>query len=171
MAFFNQQDFEQRFEPVVVKFATKAFRQRHNRRELVCDTLSVCWELMQTAPPEATPRTIAKYAVLRVKSGLQFTQSSRSLTGPNPLRKAKARRTAFEIGLIGRLGDNPKALAALRIDFPGWVETLTVRQTQVLSMALQGDSTAEIAEQLGITWSAVSQIRRKLVDRYYAHHD
>lgn len=170
MAFFDQQDFEQRFEPVAAKFAKKAFRGRYNRHELVCETVSMCWELLQTAPPAATPRSMAQYAVRRVKSGRQFQQSARSITGPNPLRKAKAQRTAFRIEMLGRLGDNPKSLAALRIDFPAWVDTLTVRQAQVLSMALQGESTNEIAERLKVSAGAVSQIRAKLIKRYHAYH-
>ena len=167
---FTESDYERDFLPVLVKVAKKVFRGKREREELVCDTISEGWRMLQTAPPTATPRSIAMYAINHVKVERHFAASERSITGPNPRRKAKAQRTEFDVGEIGKVYDNPAKLAALRVDFPAWVLTLTHRQQLVLLAVLRGDSTSEIAERFKITPGAVSQIRAKLVQRWHAFH-
>jgi hypothetical protein len=39
--------------------ARLVFAKRPDREELIADAISVAWELVQTAPPEATPQSIA----------------------------------------------------------------------------------------------------------------
>ena len=167
---FTESDYEREFLPVLVKVARKVFRQSRDKEELICDTISEGWRMLQTAPSTATPRSIAYYAVSRVRTELQFAGSERSITGPNPRRRAKAKRSEFDVHEIGRERDNPAKLAVLRIDFPEWCSTLTDRQQIILLAALRGESTSEIAQRLRITEGAVSQTRRKLIECWHAFH-
>src|SRR4051812_15719701 len=72
--------------------ARMVFARRSDRAELIADTISTAWKMVQTAPPEATPRSIAWYATKRVKIGRQFSEGQRSIEGPNPQRFDKPQR-------------------------------------------------------------------------------
>jgi len=167
---FTQDDFERDFLGELRACGRQSFRYRADREELILDTISQGWELLQTAPPTATPKSIAYYAVKRVKAGRQFKQSSRSLLGPNPHQRAKAQRHEFTIQQTERMGEDPALLAALRVDFPQWVLDLTDRQQMILLAVLRGDSTGDIARRLKISLAAVSQTRRKLIKRWHEYH-
>lgn len=163
-------NFDRDVLPVVRRRANAKFVNDNDRPTKVADAVSEAWYLLQTAPVGATAQSLAYYAVRRVKSGRQFSQSSRSVTGPNPRRVVKAQRQEFNAAELSRESDNPAELAALRIDFPTWFNSqLNERKQAICEAFLQGDSTAELAERFGVTASAISQTRRWLVENWLAY--
>lgn len=52
-------------------------------------------------------------------------------------------------------------LAAFRIDFAGWLQTLTHRDREIICALSSGDTTMAVAEQFGLSEGRVSQLRRK----------
>lgn len=51
--------------------------------------------------------------------------------------------------------------AAFRIDFSGWLKTLTRRDRRIIFAFVSGERTAAVAGRFGITEGRVSQLRRK----------
>lgn len=165
----SQRDYLQQFMPVVRKRARVVFRFHRDRLEKIADAVSVGWQLALTAPESAKPSDIAYYACLRVKTGRQFRQSSRSIEGPNPRRRKKPQREAADVGrVIARGSANPQSVATVIVDYAEWVPTLTPRERGFLEAFLRGDSTKEIAARYKVTAARVSQMRRKLLDYWKA---
>lgn len=143
------------------------FAKRPDREELINDTISTAWELLQTAPPTATPQSIAWYATKRIKVGRQFSERQRSITGPNPRRLDKPARGEVA-DYLDDSGD-PAELAQVRLDFVAWLEFLTERERDMLSAFLNGERTSELADRYGVSHARVSQIRRELINHWEAY--
>jgi len=154
--------------PVVRLYAKVAFANDNDRPTKTADCVSEAWRLFSAITKPVPAKSIAWYAVRRVKAGRHFQQSSRSITGPNPRRRAKAERSEFDVGKLAKVGDNPALVAAMLVDFPAWFEQLNLRQKEACVAMLMGESTAELAEQFGVSPGAVSQTRRWLVENWLA---
>jgi DNA-directed RNA polymerase sigma subunit (sigma70/sigma32) len=146
--------------------AQLVFAKQRDRAELINDTISVAWEMVQTSPPEATPQSIAWYATKRVKIGRQFTERQRSLTGPNPRRLDKPRRDGDELADVLDDSQNPAEVAQVRLDYVAWLEVLTNRERAMLTAFLNGERTSELATQHGVSPARVSQIRSELIKHW-----
>lgn len=155
--------------PVVRKYAAIAFYGDSDRPTKMADMVSEAWLVFQTAGPKATPDSIAWYALRRVNSGRHFQQSGRSITGPNPRRVKKGTRKGFDVGSLAAVKDRPAKLATLRIDFEAWFNTLNHHQQTICIGAILGDGTAEMADKFGVTPSAISYMRRWLVENWLAY--
>lgn len=155
--------------PVVRQIGRRAFAGQRDYREKMADAISEAWVQFESAPPVATPFSIASYSVRRIKVRRQFKHSERSLTGPNPRRKVKAKRQRFFPRVLADGRHRPEEFVIVRVDVREWFATLTKRQQMICLGALMGDSTKEMANQLGITPAAVSQIRRKLIELWEAY--
>ncbi len=60
----------------------------------------------------------------------------------------------------------PAETAAMRIDFAAWLASLPVRKRRIAELLATGESTAEAAQQSGVTAGRVSQLRRELKDSW-----
>ena len=58
-----------------------------------------------------------------------------------------------------------------KLDYEGWLETLSVRQRQMLEGMIAGDTTSELAEKFNLSAGRISQIRRELVESWKNYHD
>jgi DNA-directed RNA polymerase sigma subunit (sigma70/sigma32) len=146
--------------------ARLVFAKRHDRAELIADAVSVAWELVQTAPPQATPQSVAWYATKRVKVGRQFSERQRSITGPNPRRLNKPARDEEWLTDVLDDSQNPAELAQVHLDFVAWLDVLTDRERAMLAAFMNGERTSTLAARYGISHARVSQIRRELVDHW-----
>ncbi len=146
--------------------ARLAFADWPNREELVADAVSTAWELLLTAPPAATPSTVAYYATRRVKIGRQFSERQRSITGPNPRQLDKPTRD--ELVDVLTTSDDPAEIVQVRLDFAAWYENLTGREQQMLLAFMDGERTQDLARRYGISNARVSQVRRELVEHWAA---
>ena len=160
--------FEPEVWPVVELMAQIRFWNDPDRETLVADAISVAWELTQDAPDNATPATLANFAVRRVAVGRQFKQSERSIDGPAHRGQVKPGRAFADFSAIGGPGDDPAELVAFRLDFAQWVASLTGRQRAMLRALAGGDRTREVAEKFGCTDGNVSQFRRRLKESWKA---
>jgi hypothetical protein len=61
-------------------------------------------------------------------------------------------------------------LAAFRVDFPQWLDTLSPRDRQVAALLAAGNGTAEVAGRCGLTAGRVSQLRRTYERRWREFH-
>jgi hypothetical protein len=52
-------------------------------------------------------------------------------------------------------------LAAFRIDFARWLQTLTLRDREIICAFSSGENTKLVAERFGLSEGRVSQLRRK----------
>lgn len=154
--------------PVVKRRARRIFAMRAERADRIADAISLAWEGFIAAPDKATASSLSYYACSQVIMRRQFKESQRSATGPNQQRKPKPER--LETGLNGMVTEleNPAEIAALRIDFAAWVETLTEREKDFLHCFLFDESTKAIAEHFRVSPGRVSQIRRELLEHWQA---
>lgn len=149
----------------VKRRARTVFAFMRNRSELVNDAISEAWAADTTAPLQATDKSLAYYACKRALNGRQFRQSIRSIDGPNERRVKKPDRETVPMGLVltGKK-DDPAEVAAVRIDFGGFMATLTEREKDFLLLFIYGETTSDIAKRMGCSHGRVSQIRRELVE-------
>lgn len=155
--------FEMRAMQMARRRAKRKFRFHPDREEKAHDAASLAWEFCQKAPPEATPGTIAHYAVMHSAIGRQFRQSTRSIDGPSDLRQpVKASRSVFETHMIVAPGDDPAEVACFWLTFPEWLETLSPRDWLIVMAMMQGDRTGAIAERFDLSAGRVSQLRQEL---------
>lgn len=154
--------------PLVRELAERKFAKRPDRDEWVCDAIRISWEFAQTAGPNAVPQSIAFYALERVQSTRRFSESKRSIDGPYLVHREIRREHLNLDDCLIREGDNPAEIAAFRLDFIAWFDTLNVKQRQILECLAQGDRTHEVAETFQCTPGRVSQVRRELMASYEA---
>lgn len=161
-------DFDRDIVPAVTSRARLVFCGKQNYQDLLNDALSLAWEAIQTAPLQVRPKSIAYYSCVGAMSGRQFSRSERSLDGPNLKRKFKPFRdtTVKLFELPSGKKDSPAELAAVRVDFGAWLQTLTTREKDFLLGFLYGESTGSIAKRMQCTPARVSQMRRELVEHW-----
>lgn len=137
------------------------------------DALSVAWELAQKGKGNA--KSIAWYAIRRVRAGRHFAGSTASVDHPKPRgRKPGIRWDVYmmenndpscedvTIMNLARLGDDPAELVGFQIDFDAWRERLPERKRQIVDALTGGMSTSDAAAEFAVSWGRISQIRREL---------
>jgi len=160
-------NFQDDVLPVVILAAKRRFAGDADRETKLADSASVAFELMQLASDEATPGSLAAYAVRRVASGRVFSESIRSIDGPPSPDREKPGRFRLDPAAVYRTGDDPARIAAFRLDVRQWIGTLTDLQRQVATSLAMGDRTGEAADRFGVSAGRVSQIRRELAESWH----
>lgn len=123
------------------------------------DAISTAWEFAQLG--KGYPKSIAWYAIKRVRSVRRFHESVRSIDSMKQL-PGKPTRSGFDSCDVGRPGSDPAKLAALRIDYSEWLQSLPDRPRQIAEALASGEATGELAKTLGCSPARISQIRREL---------
>lgn len=157
----DQFTFEQNVLPVVKAWANHSLKSDPDKDAKVNDAISIAWEISKTAPPTATPSSIANFAVKRVRSERTFSESVRSVSSPRR-KVGKPDKFAFDVNLIWRDGDDPARIVRFRLDYQAWLQSLNTRSKQIAELLAAGHSTQEVAEKIGCTNGNVSQFRRRL---------
>lgn len=152
--------------PTTDRYARRVFREHPQRDEMVADAVSVAWQFFQTAPPAATPGTLARYAVKFVRSRRHLPESARSLTGPHPSGQVKAARAVFDPQSLFRMHDNPARIVSFRDYFRGWFASLSDRQQVLVELLASGETTKAAAAKCGCTPGRISQLRRELAESW-----
>jgi len=60
----------------------------------------------------------------------------------------------------------PAELAASRLDFPAWLDTLGRRDRKVALKLAEGEKTGDVARRFGLSEGRVSQLRRELAENW-----
>jgi len=130
-------------------------------------SISAGWEIYLGATSEVTPGNVGYYAIKAVASRRWMQGSVRcpsftpSSTRPNAYQ--------FDFDDYYSTNDNPARIAAMRIDFNEWLEGLSDRQRDLVTLLATGESTADAAQKIGCTPGNISQYRRRLAESWYRY--
>ena len=178
------------FLPRIQAHADYAFRFVRclaKRSDWIAEAVALAWkwfaELEQRGRDAAKfISAIAAFAVKAVKCGRRVAGMERAKDAMNHLAQ---RRHGFAVEqlpdvcsgqdqLTEALADNtvtpPPDAAAFRVDFPRWLETLSLRDRRLAEQLMVGERAHETAERFGLSRARVSQVRRALHEDYARFH-
>jgi DNA-binding NarL/FixJ family response regulator len=161
-------DFDRDVLPVVTPLAKCNFKNSPHGSELIADAISVAWEILQQSPAAATPQSISMFAIMRVKIGRQFREKLQSITGPNPRRRQRPKRSEMVQATLTCEYEDPADIAQMRVDVEDWLVVLTARQIAFLEAFVSGERTQDIAKRFRVSPARVSQLRGELVAHWQA---
>jgi hypothetical protein len=147
------------------KIAGKEFHGHPDVYDMVTDVQHLAWEFSLTAGDRATIKSLIGYAIRRVLVRRQFKESARCLETIPKQKSAKRhefRRVAFDLRAVANDRDNPAEIAALRIDFPAWLQSLPPWKREVAKRLAVGEKPGAVANQLNLHPSQVSKLQREL---------
>ena len=161
----DESSFVKRAMQIAHRLARRRYRFHPDRDEKAHDAATLAWEFCQKAPPEATPGTIANFAVKHGAIGRQFKQSTRSIDGPKDRRqpvKPSRLSTGFELHRLPAPGADPAEVACFWLTFPDWLESLSPRNRLIALAMIEGYQTGVIAERFDLSAPRISQLRQEL---------
>ena len=161
MSQFSEEWFMEEVQPRVKKIARIRFPKHPDLETLTADALSLAWQANRRAPARATALKIAQFAVKRAAIGRQFKQSIRSYEGPPSKSCRKPERVEFKPEELGSTKDDPAVVAAFRLDFAAWRETLGYKRPIMEALAV-GELTCDTAEMFHLSPGRIAQIRTEL---------
>jgi hypothetical protein len=167
------------------------FRFRHLKgeryedavQEVVCNSLVAYASLVEQGRAEAaTWSSLAKYAVAQVRSGRRVGSSlnikdvsssycqQRKHVRMESLHQWDPQDEEWREILVEDRTATPADLAACRIDFPAWLDTLSDRDQKIALKLSEGEKTNQVARLFRISAARVSQLRRELCEAWRAFH-
>jgi hypothetical protein len=173
--------------PKIQDHASYQFRhlQGDNRdeaiQEVICNCCLAFARLVEQGRADAaTWSSLAKYAVAQVRDGRQVGNSlnikdissqycqQRKQVNVRSLHSWDDQDQSWREILVEDKTATPADLAASRIDFPAWLETLTERDRKIALKLSQGEETGRVAKLFRISKARVSQLRRELWEAWQA---
>ena len=174
--------------PRIRSCARYAFRalKRGEREEAVADVVAAAYcafhRLVQLGKADlayATP--LVRFAVAQYWSGRRAATPMNSSDVLSPITAHRKRVRVFSFTAEDRedewaetLVDNSRSpipdQAAFRVDFPIWLSRLNDRDRRLAEFLVVGNSTCEAAEQFGLSWGRVSQLRGTLRKDWQSFH-
>jgi DNA-binding CsgD family transcriptional regulator len=118
----------------------------------------------------AYPGPLARYAIAQVRSGRRVgtAQNVRDLLSEvrrHPvlrLDRFDRKKGEWREVVVEDRTCTPAEIAATRIDFADWLDSLTSRQRRMAEVLATGERTQAVAQRFRVTYSAVSEMRRRL---------
>jgi DNA-binding CsgD family transcriptional regulator len=172
--------------PAIQDQAEFAFRRVPSdaREELVQETVATAYGMFmklcrrgKTALVYPTP--LCKYAVRHVRAGRRIGSPANSLDITSPCTCTVKRITIERLDRFDpRTGDwreavvedhtaGPAEIAATRLDFSGWLTTLSARDRELAETLAIGETTGRVARTFRISAARVSQLRRELCANWH----
>jgi hypothetical protein len=172
--------------PAIREQATYAFRRvpTDAQEELVQETIATAYGMFvslcrrgKTSLVYATP--LSKYAVRHVREGRRIGSRCNSLDITSPCTCAAKRITIERLDRFnGRRGEwrevlvedrtaGPAEIAATKLDFSGWLTTLSTRDRKLAVTLAMGETTGRVARVFRISAARVSQLRRELCENWH----
>ncbi len=172
--------------PQIVEQADYAFRlvPEEAREELVQEAIAQAYGMFvrlcrqgKTALAYATP--LAKFAIRHVREGRRIGSRANSLDITSPCTCAAKRITIERLDRFNcRRGDwrdvlvedrtaGPAEIAMTRLDFAGWLSTLSNRDRRLAEKLVLGETTGRVARTFRISAARVSQLRRELCANWH----
>lgn len=124
----------------------------------VANAGSLAWEYAQTAGPNATPGTIAWFAVRRAGSSSPLHRGKRSIDHP----RHELRRETINVEWSCDSGTDPALIVQAQLDFEAWLESLSAKERLIAVLYWNGYRTGEIATVLRWTYHQVWFCRKRL---------
>lgn len=171
--------------PGIRHMATFAFRHlpRERREEAVQDVEGYAWATY--ARLVALGKQDLAYPTPLARIGIQQFHDDRQLGTAQNLREVTSRRCQRANGLrvqslhrwdasAGRWGEvvvedrraRPDEIAATRLDFRAWLDSLPSRKRRVAETLASGERPSVVAEQFGLSRGRISQLRRELAQAW-----
>jgi hypothetical protein len=119
----------------------------------------------------AYPEPLVRYGLKQYRAGrLVGSRTNSNDVGSKSCQKkhgccAEPLET-WKASLVEGRGMTPADIAALRIDFSDWFQSLSPRDQRLASELARGESTNAVAKMFRITAGRVSQLRRELYDSW-----
>jgi hypothetical protein len=164
--------------PVIRRHARRAFRHLgvEAREESVTATLAHAWvafvRLSELGRAEiAYPSPLATYAVARVREGRSIGNqlNARDVTSIRCRRQYGVQIESLDDGdyewreiVVEDRRAGPADIAAVRLDFTAWLNSLSRRDRRMAEILATGETTRLAAARVGLSVGRVSQLRRKL---------
>lgn len=170
-----RQRFVKEVLPVIEGMAKKRWRpQNGDWDEYLAQCVAAAWEgyvsCVERGSTDYTPSTLAYYATCHVRSGRSVSgiERGRSVTGWN------ARNRGIHVWLDGLFFSvldwraDPALVVQYRLDIRQWFDELPpmLRKTAIVLVDCEGQRGIDIARQLEITPSRLSQRRRELWENW-----
>ncbi len=176
-----------RFEavlPRIVRHARVMFRHVkcwHTKQDKLQEVRSLCWKWVRQLHQRGQQwwlyvSRIADYACRAVKSGRKVAGMLKAKDVLNEITQA---RKGFYVGklpdystetsnpLAEALADNTRSevpeQVAFRIDFPRWRSSYDDRRRCIMDALAVGERTKDVAEEFGLSYGRVSQLRRQFM--------
>lgn len=130
----------------------------------------------------ATWSSLAKFAVKQVREGRRVGSSlnikvisseycqQRKGVSVRELHDWDEQDQKWQEMLVEDKTATPADLAASRIDFPAWLETLNPRDRKIALKLSEGESTSRVARLFRISAGRVSQLRQELSEAWQLFH-
>ena len=175
--------------PTITRYASIAFRSLRPEakseavQEVIANSFVAFRRLHELGKADvAYPSVLARYGVAQVRSGRQVgTKLNTNDVSSVYAQKKKQFRVVrldrhsqvegfWRESIVEDRRTGPAETAAMRIDFPEWLDQLPERRRNIAEALGSGDSTGSVAERFNISPGRVSQIRRELNDNWIAFH-
>ena len=167
--------------PVIVMHARFVFQHRdpEAREEAVAEVVAnACQAYARLAERGCTgvarPFVLAWYAIRQLREGRRvgtplnvkdvsscYAQQRKGITVERLDRYDREDGCWQEI-LIEDRNSTPAELAAGRIDFPAWLETLSRRDRKIALKLAVGETTSDTARHFGLSEARISQLRKQM---------
>jgi hypothetical protein len=175
--------------PAIVAHARVVFRhlkgdnQDDMIQEVIANSYVACWRLAELNKLDlAYPSVLARFAVAQALEGRRVGSelNVRDISSPyaqkvkdfrlDRLDRYDAQEECWEEILVPDRTCTPAELAASRIDFPAWLDTLSKRDRRIALKLAGGETTDRTARKFGVSPGRISQLRRQLYVAWLRFH-
>ena len=178
--FANAEDFLS-LMPAISRCANRAFRYLDAEardeavQEVVAKSFSAYRRLLDRGRGEVIAATpLARYAIAQTKVGRSL---GGELNGDDISSRYAQHKHGIEVRSLEHLDEadgtwksilvedataTPAEIAAIRVDFQVWLDTLPLRLREIAEQLSLGETTQAVAELFRVTAGRISQIRRQL---------
>ena len=152
-------------------------------QEVVCHCCLAYARLVEHGRAEAaTWSSLAKYAVAQVQDGRRVGNSlnikdvtsqhcqQRKHVGVRSLHHWDPQNEEWTEMVVEDRHSTPADVAAFRMDFRAWLQTLSRRDRRIALKLSEGESTSRVAKLFRLSAGRVSQLRRELWRAWQAFH-
>ena len=167
--------------PVIVMHARFVFQHRDPEsreeavQEVVANACQAYVRLVERGRAAiARPFVLAWYAIRQLREGRRvgsklnirdvcspYAQQRKGITVER-LDRYDDEENCWKEVLVADRASTPADLAATRIDFPAWLETLSRRDRKIALKLAAGETTSRVAGQFRLSEARISQLRREL---------
>ena len=170
--------FFQARHPWMVRMLKSVFRGLYGelRDETVHNVITLAFENVLNCAVQGKIRTddeLTRFTRASLWQAIRHSRAGRQIHDKSLKQQAvhgdvwhKMPRHGIEIHELADASDSVPDVAALRIDFAAFLETLTLRNRLMVLDMIAGDRNGELAVKYAMTEGAVSQWRRKFVAQW-----
>ncbi len=177
----SQPDDFLRLLPPIHRYARHAFRRldpdarEEAIQEVVANAFAAYRRLIERGKTQViAPAPLARFAITQTRSGRRvggqlnindvtshYCQHRRGI-GPVSLGKVDEATGTWTQILVEDPSSSPADIAAIRIDFETWMESLPQRQRNIAEVLSTGETTNAVAKLFDVTAGRISQLRSQL---------